>query len=204
MNKKNGSFIILILACIFLYKVINNFQPNNMALLISLLVFYYFYTNQDTELQGFTEDLEDKEYLNSQVKSFISSIYELSIYNNQEYQQMLIYLNDFFRIYYLPNFEYCKYHVDTLELTKNKILNTLSSIIYRIPPEDNTHTNLLNKKTVELEDILSKYIFNFKEKCFNNNTKNISTDSYITFNKYQYRQPVAVNFSTEEHYQVFN
>jgi hypothetical protein len=204
MNKKKGTFIILILACIGMYKIINNFQLNNMALLISLLVFYYFYSNQNDTPQGFSEDLEDKDYLNSQIKNFISSIYELSIYNNQEYQQMLIYLNDFFRIYYLPNFEYCKYHIDTLELTKNKILNTLSSIIYRIPPEDTTHINLLNKKTVELEDTLSKYIFNFKEKCFNDNTKNVNTHSYINFNKYQYRQPVAVNFSTEEHYQVFN
>jgi hypothetical protein len=204
MNKKNGTFIILILACIFLYKVINKAELNNMALLISILVFYYFYTNTSDEPQGFSEDLEDKDYLNSQIKNFISSIYELSIYNNTEYQQMLIYLNEFFRIYYLPNFEYCKYHVDTLELTKNKILNTLSSIIYRIPPEDELHNKMINEKTVELEDILSKYIFNFKEKCFNENTKNINTDSYITFNKYQYRAPAAVNFSTEEHYQVFN
>lgn len=204
MNKKNGSFIILILACILLYKIINKYQFNNMALLISILVFYYFYTNKETTPQGFTEDLEDKDYLNSQVKSFISSIYELSIYNNTEYQQMLFYLNDFFKIYYLPNFENCKYQTETLELTKNKILNTLSSIIYRIPPEDTEHTTLLNNKTVELEDILSKYIFNYKEKCFNDNTKNINTNSFITFNKYQFREPAASNFSTEQNYQVFN
>jgi hypothetical protein len=200
MNKKNGSFIILILACIFLYKIINKYQFNNMALLISILVFYYFFRNENEII----EDLEDKEYLNSQIKSFISTINELSIYNNQEYQQFILYLNDFFRIYYLPNFEYCKYQIQTLELNKNKILNTLSSIIYRIPPEDKEHTDLLNNKTVELEDILSKYIFNYKEKCFNNNTKNVNINSYITFNKYQYREPAASNFSTEENYQVFN
>jgi hypothetical protein len=202
MNKKNGSFIILILACILLYKIINKYELNNMALLISILVFYYFYTNKNETNE--IEELEDKEYLNSQIKSFISSTYELSIYNNQEYQQFILYLNDFFRVYYLPNFENCKFQTQTLELTKNKILNTLSSIIYRIPPEDTKHTNLLNNKTVELEDILSKYIFNYKEKCFNNNTKNVNINSYITFNKYQYREPAASNFSTEENYQVFN
>lgn len=200
MNKKNGTFIILILACIFLYKIINGYQLNTMALLISLLVFYYFYSQEN----NITEELEDKEYLNSQIKSFIDTIHELSIYNNQEYQQMVLYLNDFFRIYYLPNFEYCKYQTQTLELTKNKILNTLSSIIYRIPPEDKEHINLLNNKTVELEDILTKYIFNYKEKCFNDNTKNVNINSYITFNKYQYREPAASNFSTEQNYQVFN
>lgn len=204
MNKKNGTFIIIILACITLYKIINSSQLNTMALLISLLVFYVIYTSIEEQKEGYQEDLENKEYINSQIKNFISSIYELSIYNYQEYQQMLEYINDFFRIYYLPNFDNCKFHVDTLEFTKNKILNTLSSIIYRIPPEDTIHNHMLNNKTVELEDILSKYVFNFKEKCFNNNTKNINNSSYITFNKYQYREPKARNFSTEEHYQVFN
>lgn len=213
-------FYIAIIAILF-YNFLSSSQINLNALLIVLLVVYFIYSKNkknnnydevvldneelDTDIHGSNwvgHKKTDYKYFNHQIMSFLESIQILSIYNYNEYKIMLKYLDEFFHIYYFPNYDLCKYHVDTLKLIMNKILDTLQSIIIRIPPEATDYTNLLNEKLTELENILTQYYNNFSSSCYKENTKNVNIFSHLDYTVD--KQEAPNNTSPDNHYDVFN
>lgn len=179
------NYIILLLFALILYKI--NFTP--LSIVIGIIVIMYLYHDN--------VELYEHGFIDGELKTFVNSIEELTIYNETEMNNLKKYIDNFLKIYHYPNFTYCRYQSNQLNDTKNKILNIFHSFVHVIPTQT-TQYQLFNTKLKELEDLLTSYYNKFDEACVKrsfyhanidskfdttSHTAFVNTDSYNAFNQ---------------------
>jgi hypothetical protein len=158
------NYIILLLFAIILYKT----QLSPINIIIGLVIIMYMYHDNI--------ELYENGFIDGELKNFVDSIEELTIYNETEMNNLKIYIDKFLKIYHYPHFTYCRYQSNQLKDIKNKILNIFHSFVHVIPTQT-TQYQLFNVKLKELEDLLTQYYNKFDDACVKRSFYHANIDS---------------------------
>jgi hypothetical protein len=103
---------------------------------------------------------------NSDIVDFLFSIQDFYIYNPSAYEEMIDNLNAFYtlveNIFNEPQF--CSYYYQIAFSKKNNAINSLQSIIFKLPTEP-AFTDKLNRAHERLETILNKKMNDIYDQC---------------------------------------
>ena len=168
-TKKQKFWYVIILIILILF--FNNYQKININILIGLIIGYcainyICYANNtdfdiynnlyDIKNQSINPKINDIPSQNEQLVNFLFSIQDFHKYNPSQYDDMINNINKFNKIYYetlIENDEAFR-NYELMELTKRNSLNSLSSILFSLPPSSEMR-NKLNSAVEKLDIILT-------------------------------------------------
>jgi hypothetical protein len=197
-NKKNIFwYIVLSIIVLYIFSKLNLGINILIGLIVIFLLIYYNeqLLKESEEKQAETDDIINKSIYPQtipiiskkykEINEFLFFIQDFQTYNPPSYENMIDVINEFFTIYDMfdnitdnttnnteltdknPNMP------NDLLILKKEALNSLHSIIFKIPSNKNIE-NKLSNAIEQLDILLSKYIINIK---------NIYTNSPYNINK---------------------
>ena len=130
---------------------------------------------QEIKLENIVPNVDDIE--KDDIIDFLFSIQDMYEYNPLSYEEMIDYIRAFFTLYDIilnsptNSVRFSDYYYQIAESNKNNAVNSLHSIIYKLPNDK----ALMDKHTrahKRLETILTYYINELYDKCKDNLLKN--------------------------------
>lgn len=149
MSKKNIDLKVTVIVITFIISYLN----------------HHSITTIDTEkdIQNLKKEFIKPQLLNTSEKNvvidFVYSIQDIYIYNPLQYENMIKYIDNFFKLYKLSfiNTKSSHLNYNHMKTDKRSALNALKSIIFNSPNDTNIR-NKINNAAFTLDKILTEYL----------------------------------------------
>lgn len=164
-------YIIIFIFVIYIFTFINVTISLIFGTFIALIIIIYMYSNyqivndQQTELfekkkEIITPNIQNTEIIKyDDIVDFIFSIQDFYAYNQQAFEDLVETIDNFFILYnetYIDKSK-CGINYEMMEIKMNNALNTLNSILIKLPKNDQ-YDNKLFKSVNILKYLLQKYL----------------------------------------------
>jgi len=177
-------YILIIIACMYLFQGVIIGLNVVCSIIIAIILISYFYNKRKASNDLKQEQIEMKKDIikpklytidtsKDDIIDFLFSIQDFYMYNQQAYEEMIDNLEVFFQIYSQITLDvsYCSYYYQIAESKKENALNSLHSIIFKLP-NNRFFIDKYDRAHERLETILLKYINQMYSKCKRDLDKN--------------------------------
>nr|QBK88483.1 MAG: hypothetical protein LCMiAC01_01600 [Mimivirus LCMiAC01] len=196
-------YIAIIIASYLFFKNRNINLNIILALVAALVIIYYIHdkkkvdlNNKETEIKTKIDNIvpvPDKIRYHDDIIDFLFSIQDMYEYNPQAYEEMSDNIEAFLTVYDIihAGTPLCDHYYQIAESKKDNALNSLHSIIYKIPG-DNVVVEKHTRAHKRLETILNKYLNKLYDECQHN---------IVKYGRTVYNRAINLGPKEHNHYQ---
>ena len=210
-NKRLFRNIVIILIFIFIFLKLNIHLNIILGLVLALTVIFYLTEKEniqteiekrqyETKIESIKPEL--KEVRDKALVDFIFSVQDFYVFNPEAYEEFIDNLDSFKKLYddVFNDSEFSHYYYQIADSKKNNALNSLHSIIFKLP-NDKFYTDKLIRAHKRLETLLNDYMNQIYDQC----THNIYKDGMSVLRKPINNGPKEYNtyFDKDFTYQLY-
>lgn len=178
-NKFTFEYLVIIIIILAFFMRVSIKLNIIFGLFIGVVVILYMNGKQTAVNELFEKQMEIKldaikpepyklkETKNKDIIDFLFSIQDFYVYNQQAYEELIANIESFLTLYediFGGDEDLAFYYYQIAESKKNNALNSLQSMIYKLPV-DPIITDKFDRAHKRLETILNKYMNQLYDKC---------------------------------------